>query len=53
MNEVNHYSVDFLSDKRKDTSVCDYSVIIAFADFIFELMYPHAYGIFQTGGVIQ
>ncbi|MXQ87652.1 hypothetical protein E5288_WYG017742 [Bos mutus] len=53
VNEVSHDSIDFLSNKRTDSSVCDCSVIITYASFIFELMYPYAYGTFQIGGVVQ
>ena len=34
-------------------AAADCSVIITYAGFIFELMYPHAYGTFQIGGVVQ
>lgn len=37
----------FLSNKRKDSSVCYCCLIITSAGFIFELMYPYAYDIFS------
>ena len=43
----------FCLTKEQISSVCDCSVIIIYAGFIFELMYPHAYGTFQVGRVVQ
>ena len=43
----------FCLTKEQISSVCDCSMIITYSGFIFELMYPHAYGTFQIGRVVQ
>lgn len=45
--------IDFLSNRRKDSSVCYCSVIIAFARFILVVADAEAYDIVQIGGVIR